>query len=170
MFEKLRSRILSTGIARSNRFEVVVSPPTSGSLASTNTLTASCEISALPGRGYSVNDRRMYGPLQKIPYEKLYNEITMTFRCSADMNEKRFFNAWLDTIADKGTHAFAYYDEYIAQSITIKQFDGQDNQTYAASLIEAYPTSVADLNLDQSVNADYHKLQVTFVYKEFNES
>ena len=161
---RLLSDVSSRGIARNNRYDVVIAPP--GGFGDATQLSISCEIASLPGKGYATTDRRTYGPLVKVPYEKLYNEIQMTFRCDADMSEKKFFDSWYDLVAVPGSHHFNYYDDYVGTIIIIQQ-DGRNRSKYTATLLEAYPTIIGDLELTQEGTNEYHKLPVTFAYKEW---
>lgn len=167
MIDKLITSINKHGIARTNRYDINIRPP-SGITASTDELNIACEALTLPGRGYSTDERRTYGPLIKIPYDKLYNEITMTFRCGESLEERVFFSSWLDLISNPRTHEFSFYENYVG-TIEIKQLNtvGDNDVKYTQVLREAYPTTMGAVELSQEGANEYHKLQVTFAYKEW---
>ena len=159
--ERFISDVKTRGVARTNRYEVNINPPVGdGSI-----LTLACEETALPGRGYSTSPRAMHGPVQYIPYDKLYNEIAMTFRCSREMTEKKIFDDWLAFISPSDSHEYRFFNSYVSD-ITINQLDEKNSKTYGVNLYDAYPTTVTDLGLSQNQN-EYHRLQVTFRYTRY---
>jgi hypothetical protein len=78
------------------------------------------------------------------------------------MSEKVFFDSWLELINPSLTFNFKYKNDY-AVNMQVNQYDVTNNKSYSINLIDAYPISVNQLDLDWS-NTDYHKLTVVFAY------
>jgi hypothetical protein len=128
-----------------------------------------CESTSIPGKTYETVDKKMgSAPVEKFPYHVNYNEVTMNFIVSGDMNEKIFFDAWMELINPTTDYNFQYKQNY-AVDITINQYDNQNNLTYASLLEEAYPVGVNQLDVDWSSDG-YHKLAVTFIYKQWSNN
>lgn len=159
-------------LSRSNKFDVIVNLPISLFLAvpmSQRQLTYRCEVSQLPGRTFATADRKTYGPIEKLPYLTTYNDIDLTFMVDDDMTTKYMFDSWLDLVNPKMSNNFNYKDTY-ATSLLINQYDVTNQKVYSVELVDAFPISMNQLDLDWS-NDGFHKLTVTFAYtKWYNNS
>jgi len=58
---------------------------------------------------------------------------------------------------------FNYRNDYIS-TLTVNQYSVDNKLTYSINLIDAFPVSVNQLDLDWS-NDGHHKLTVTFAYR-----
>jgi hypothetical protein len=101
-------------------------------------------------------------PVEKYPYLTTFNDIQLTFIVDDDMNQKVFFDAWLNFINPQYNYNFRYKGDY-ATVITVNQYDVTNKISYSCNLYDAYPISVEALDLDWAVDG-YHKLRVTFAY------
>jgi hypothetical protein len=172
----------NTDLARPNRFDVIIVPPpalqnniTESAVDNFGNVTAArptnvytdllayrCEIAQLPGRNLSTVEQKIYGPSEKFPHHVTYNDIDMTFIVDGDMREKYFFDAWLDYINPTNSFNIAYKETYCTD-IKVIQYDISNRKSYSVTLVDAYPISVNQLDLDWS-NDGVHKLSVTFAY------
>jgi hypothetical protein len=130
-----------------------------------------CENAELPGRSLQVMDARTYGPNYKVPFQSLYNDISLTFVCRSYMEEKAFFDDWMEEINPVSNFDFAYRDDYIS-TIDIFQFSNEATSDvtvmpeYQLSLLEAYPVTIMPLPLNWAEDG-FHRLQVQFAYTYF---
>lgn len=167
------------GFARPNRFQVVIPKPDIAELFTYDDMlhmSFLCEVSELPGRSLITGDRKIYGPITKMPYQTQYSDITMTFLCTNTFRERNMFETWIDYIMPvKGekdsTRNIRYKDTYTSQ-IRIVQFrDDQDieseNDIYAVVLREAFPISIAPQPLNYADDG-FHRLSVEFAYSHYN--
>lgn len=152
-------------LARSNRFDVNIPIPLTliPYVLSARNLTYRCENANLPGRTLSTLEQKIgSNPVEKYPYLSTFNDIDLTFIVDDDMQQKLFFDAWLNYINPQYNYNFRYKSDY-ATSITINQYDLTNNLTYSVDLIDAYPISMNQMDLDWSGDS-IHKLHVTFAY------
>lgn len=98
-----------------------------------------------------------------MPYEKMFEPVTMTFYVDKEMKVKLFFDEWLSNIQNPFTRTFAYYEDYIS-NIDVIVYDTQLNSRYKVSMYEAYPKSISAIQMDYN-NKDVMRIQVTFQYK-----
>lgn len=152
----------ATEIARPNRFDVNITVPTVLDSGASRILTYRCENAQLPSRTFATAEQKTYGPVEKYPYLTTYNDLELTFIVSDDMLEKYIFDSWLESINPSTTNNFSYKSDY-STIITVNQYNLQNEITYSADFIEAYPISINQLDLDWSADG-YHKLTVTFAY------
>jgi hypothetical protein len=158
-------------LARPARFDVFITiPPVLAAMYGTvtNQLSLRCEMSELPGRTFNITERKFgSAPVQKVPFQSVYNDVTMTFIVSGDMTERLVFDQWMELINPSSTYNFKYKTNYVTD-IAIRQYDLQNNITYSSVLIDAFPLSVGQMDLDWT-SENYHRLPITFAYTNWQE-
>ena len=155
----------SGDVARQNRFGVLIPIPqnvTKSDDGTARTLSLRCETAQLPGRTFATTEQKTYGPVEKHPYLTTYTDIDLTLIVEDKMQQKRLFDMWLDMVNPISTNDFKYRRDY-ETAITINQYNVSGVLSYSATLYEAYPISMNQLDLDWS-SEGYHKLVVTFAY------
>jgi hypothetical protein len=153
-------------LARPNRFDVTIPVPIPllPYRATAKNLSLRCETTELPSRSFSTADQKFgTNPLEKHAYQSNYNEITMTFIVSDDMSEKIFFDAWMEYINPTISFDFNYKTDYIS-TFTVNQYNLKNELTYSINIIDAFPITVNQMDLDWS-NDGHHKLTVVFAYR-----
>jgi hypothetical protein len=177
--------------AKTDKFEVWISTPNSltgdpffGSNM-TKELAFQCEAAELPGKNISMVEYRHYAFTNRVPHHLQFPEVTLTFYCNGTMKEKKFFDAWIESMIPTQSGLINYYssEEGIpnyATDVTIKQYshigtdappesvdqDAIPQLIYDCKLIEAIPIAVSSLPLNWSDDS-VHRLQVTFAYKKW---
>lgn len=155
-----------TGLARPNRFDVTIPIPLAltGTIgADSRNLSFRCETIEMPGRNFMTTEKKMgSAPIEKFPYHTSYGESNMTFIISDDMNEKIFFDSWMDIVNPTTDYNFQYKTNYMVD-ITINQYNTSNQLTYSAILREAFPLAMNQLDLDWT-SEEFHKLQIQFAY------
>lgn len=160
----------STDLARPNRFDVTIPIPI-GMLPYRNTsrrLNLRCESAELPGRAVATTGMKIYGIEEKFPYMTSYNDISLTFIVSDDMQEKKFFDAWLNWISPSFSFDVKYKADY-AVTVRVNQYDLGTKSSYSVDLIDTFPIAVNPLQLDWSSDG-VHKLTVTFAYTKWRNN
>jgi hypothetical protein len=154
----------SGDLARTSRFDVEIPLPLTlvPYIKSARRLNYRCEVANLPGRTFATTDQKTYGPVEKHPYLTTYNDIDLTFIVDDDMQQRLLFDGWLNYINPTYNYNMRYKENY-ATTLTINQYNVSNEKTYAVSLMDAYPISMNQLDLDWNGDG-YHKLTVTFAY------
>lgn len=179
------STINKRGIARSNRFVVLI-PPIRGIKMFTNPLMNAvftqiggkmrgnsalgigllCSSADLPAQSFMSSDKMEYPKTREmVPYALTPRTTSMRFLCGRDMFEYYFFQNWQNDIVNRETHLTNYYDEYTT-SVIVSQLDEADNVIAAVEYESCYPISVSPINMDWS-NKDYVSLNVELNYKRY---
>ena len=161
------SKIKTSGLAKNNRFTVLLNPPLNlgGNLQS---ILLYCSGVNLPGITIGSNQVRIFGEIFEFPYEKIYPPCELTFYVDANMEVKKLFDDWINQIYDPLTKHFYYYKNYISELEILVQ-DTKNNEVYSVKLFEAYPKNIGDIRLDYS-NSEIMVLNVTMAYKYFTTS
>lgn len=133
----------------------------------TRGLELMCETAQLPGQSFLTTDRRTNTTNRKLPYDTQFEDAVFTFYVSSDMLEKTIIETWQNTIYDRKTHSFEYYDKYVTD-IVVHQLDLAGNVTHTIRLIDAYPVQVNALDLNAGTD-DIHKISVTFTFYQWTE-
>lgn len=157
------SQVKSGGLARTNRYAVIFTPPTGVSPASLQKVMLFCDQVQLPGCNFSTVQNRAFGEFREVPYERLYDNITMSFYVDAEMKVKGLFDNWQNVISNPLTRTYNYYNRYIT-NMTIEVQDLNDKTRYEVTLWECYPKSIGSIQLDYN-NKDVMKLSVGMQYK-----
>jgi hypothetical protein len=154
-----------TELARPARFDVEIPVPLKlvAYLGTGRNLRLRCENAELPSKTFATTERKIYGPTEKHPYLTTFNDSTFTFMVSDDMSEKKLFDAWMNLINPKTTFDLNYKNDYVT-GITVNQYNVKNEKTYSITMIDAFPISVNQLDLDWSNENTHHKLAVTFAY------
>ena len=161
----------TTDLAKPSKFDVTIPVPLALAtyITTGRNLSMRCESVDMPGRTFATTDRKMgSAPVEKMPYQTTYGESSFTFIVSDNMNEKIFFDAWMELINPTTDYNFQYKTNY-AVDISINQYDVTNNLTYAAVLKDAYPLLVNQLDMQWGSDG-YHKLTVQFSYRQWNNN
>lgn len=151
------------GLARQNRFTVVFSPPIKIGTPELQKVLLFCDTSQLPGVNFSTVQNRTYGEFREIPYEKIYDNLNMSFYVDKEMKVKSLFDSWINQIQNPITRNFNYYNEYTCE-MKIKVHDTVDRTRYQLTLYECYPKTLGAISLDYA-SKEIMKLPVTMQYK-----
>jgi hypothetical protein len=127
--EKFRNHISKYNeFSKSDKFEVEIPLP---SVLAQNYATLGqfgdivkyqCEVAELPGRTINTVDFVHHGFTERRPHFTSYDPITLTFYCNGELAEKKFFDAWLDSIISYKTGMVQYSSEYMVPKIKVKQY------------------------------------------------
>jgi hypothetical protein len=176
------------GLARANRFMVIMKPPTQ-SLFSINlgrilfdTIVAGndlnyrdfitdprdiamlCESASIPGKQIQTLDYSLWRQPVKVPMAYMNEDVTMVFHLTNDYYAKKLFTDWSNLVIDPKTYHLRYDNEYKAD-IIIQQLDHNNLPVYATLLKGAYPVGVNSVTLDNNDTAT-QKLTVVFTYDD----
>lgn len=162
------SQVKGNGIARTNRYTVLFTPPAGVSPAALQKVLLFCDQVQLPGANFSTVQNRTFGEFREVPYEKIYDNITMSFYVDTNMEVKRLFDSWQNQISNPITRTYNYYKNYIT-NMEIEVQDINNKTRYAVTLFECYPKSISSVQLDYA-SKDVMKLQVGMQYKYWTVS
>lgn len=168
--------VKTQGLMPSNRFKVEFAPPGTVLNAPSGTsyrpdlrkIMLYCDTAQLPGMSISTTQARTYGEFREMPYERLFDNINLTFYIDRTMDTKSLFDTWIHSIQNPASRQLAYYDDYITD-MTIYVLDKSEKTQYSVKLYECYPKSVGAIQLDYAAK-DVMKLQVSINYRYWTSS
>lgn len=166
------------GLAKTNRWEILISPPSGSSLRNpfgpiirantgagiTESLGLMCESFAFPGRNLeSSPDTNIFGPEREIVNGYSFGDISSTWRLSSDMRERQFFDTWQRLAYNPNDFTIGYYHDYVGE-IRIFQLDEKDKRRFGIKLLEVFPKTVDQMTTTQGAG-DLQRVNVTWAYR-----
>lgn len=161
------SEVKTHGLARTNRFLVDFTPPNADQTL-TKKVVLFCSEAQLPSMSYATVQNRSFGEFREMPYDRLFENVTLTFHVDRDFVVKSIFDDWMQIIQYPSSRTFNYYRNYTTQ-MKIQVQDLADKTKYEVQLFECYPKTINAINLS-SESKDTMKLSVTFQYKYWTSS
>lgn len=184
--------VMSRGMAKPNRYEVVIVPPpctlnyntdqslseraTSGAYTTQKSLgprvparvSVFCEQAQLPPTRIITSQQRIFGPPSFHPQAADYggDSFSLTFALDKWYTVKEFFDTWIDGVVSRETNT-AYYQNNYLTTMTVSQLDEEDRTHYTASFEDVFPTAVNPIQLGADMNNQVSKLVVTFCYRRW---
>ena len=167
--DTFRSEILGgQGLARTNRFEIIITPPPSLSNRYRESILTSVYIEQtnMPGINIAVKPLKIFGPTYQRPITSEYGGegLSVTFHMDRDMSVRKFFEDWMHVIVDPNDFTVGYQEDYITD-IAIRQLDEQDNITHEIILLEAFPRNMNIMDLNNASQNQTHRLNILFAYR-----
>ena len=163
--------------SRSNLFKVEILGTKDAELFhNTENVNFLCSSAQIPGITLTTTEKALdYKSRGK---QKLYDDITLSFYCTENMNELRFFNRWMNTIINPISNRVEYYDNYTASvKITTLSKDPNINTNYISNaktnnkellvvtLHEAFPKRIEPIQMDYTAGSEVMKLNITMTYR-----
>ena len=151
-----QAEIAKSGFAPANKYDVMILRATGGDPASPEMLLRCSDVS-MAGRTLNTALINEYGLIKKMVYRNTFTDFSMSFICSKDMREKKYFNNWMNIMSPTpgpdlnavtlgGAFNVGYYDDYIAM-VTVNLLDDTLDSNYHVHYHEAYPLSVTEMQL-----------------------
>lgn len=157
--------------ARSNRFEIIITPPAKliGDWGNENLKRFSImvEDAAMPGRSMETAKLRIHGNYeQRVRAVDYFGEaINFTFYVDDTWDIKRFFQEWQDEMIDWNTRVVGFYDDYIG-TIEIIALSVDEQVRHSITLLEAFPRSFQLIQVAQGSSA-VQRLVVAIAFKRW---
>lgn len=168
--DQFYSSAWTSGIARANRFEVFITPPSAKGFSEVNNsnllrhMTIVCEAINIPSQTIATTESRINGlPVIPLPYSFSYtNQLELSFKLSEDYRERNFFLAWQDLVYKPGL-GFSYYNEYVG-TIVMRPMNTANVVKQEFVFRNCFPVTVQDLQYGWGSNNENLKQGVTMSF------
>jgi len=182
--EKLRSLIAeSNGLASPNRFSVEL-PDVSG-MTSPNALSdvlapvgmenisILCTSAQIPGKQLNVMSREIGIGTKSVANGQVFTAVNLSFYLTNEYEIRKYFQYWMNCVVtqDENDAMYAgYYNNYV-KDVTIHQLErGNDAVTdsvYSVTLVDAFPTQMELLQLNNQAQTTAMEMTVSLAYKTY---
>lgn len=150
---------LGGDIARPNRFKVFLPGDGSGNLG------ILCFQCTLPQRSLKTFDLNQKGVPYRVPFCQDYSPVTFSFYAKTNYNTRQYFDEWQNKVViDLKHNVMGFYDNFV-KKVKISVLDRMGAIQYTINLIEAYPLTIGDTDLNYGTNNTYQTISVTLSYK-----
>lgn len=161
--------IKTGGLARANRFSVVIPFPSARGGEPRKVLIL-CDSATMPGVTMATAQQRIWGEVREMPYEAIYDTVTFSFYVDTNLGVKNLFEEWFQLIRNPTSRAFNYYNSYITDvQIMVHPINDNETAVHTVTLYEAYPKILQPVTLDYS-SKDVMKYSVSMNYKWYETS
>ena len=176
--DTLRATIMSqTGLASPNRYRVQL-PLLSGTiLANGNRINNDvtnreelgqlCTTARIPGKVLNVVDRNIGLEQVKVANGFTFSDANLSFYLTNEYSARKYFQQWMDCVVSPLPPYTAGFHGNYAKSIIIEQQDNFANVIYTVELIKAYPTSIAEIDLNNQAQTAPLELTVSLTYSNY---
>lgn len=123
-----------------------------------------CITAAIPARTLSTVERHIHGPQTKVPYLEIFDDLSFTFRLSADMYERALIDEWMTKVGGRKYGAQYYYD--IIGEIRVAIMHRNDQKTRKYTFLEAFPISLSETGLSQDAS-EPAAVTIQFAYHHY---
>lgn len=160
---------VGNGLSKPNRFEVVITSPPCVGGSGNRLVSLMAESTQLPPTRINTARQQIFGPPSYLAQNADYGgeNLSITFILDRRMEVKKFFDDWVDGIANRSSGTVAYQDTYVSQGLKISQLDEQDEIMYSAAFTDVFPIAVNPVQLDANMMNQASKLNVTFAYRRW---
>jgi hypothetical protein len=129
-----------------------------------------CEKAELPGRTIATSDDAGSGPSLKLPYDTTYNDIQLSIICAEGMEERKFFEKWIDFIVkpgdDPSAGTLAFYSDYaLGNTLEVSQLNDAGNPVLTYTCYHVYPIAITPMNATWEEINTYQRFGVTLCYR-----
>ena len=173
--DTLRGLLGADGLASPNRWMVVL-PPLTGKTKvsggspgqySANDLNVLCTSARIPGKTIRTIERPM-GPVTTraaVGFDP--GEANFTFYLTHNYTVRRYFQDWVDCVVSSvPPYNVGFFDDYKAD-ILVEQLDKKGSYSYITKLKDAYPTNIAEIELNNQAQQAALELTVTIAFKDY---
>jgi hypothetical protein len=162
--DTFKATIAQNMLLDASRYTVRISGPI-GALTKEQGLM--CSGVVLPGRGFGTADKYTHGPIRKVPYAEIYDDISTTFYLTEKMDVHEYFNKW-QTLIGGDDYYIAYYHDFIG-SVIIEVENKRDETQAVYELFEAYPVSMTPIELGYALGGRVTEFTVNWSYHHFEK-
>ena len=160
-------KIKTSSLAKTNRFEVVITPPIVLSHYGRD-VSLLVENIVLPPLQVGVKPFKIWGPNHQRPISIEYGGDTLpvTFYIDGRMESKKFIDDWVHLVIESGDYSVRYKKDY-ATTLKIYQLNEVNDPVYTVEVQDAFPRNVSMINLDNSAVSQFLRLNVNFAFRKW---
>ena len=165
------------GLAKSNRFSVEITPPTSlRSTVQASAINFLAKTVSFPARSFGTTTYRSGGQFGlTVPYETTMEPVSLTMLNTDNQAPRIFWTDWIEYIQHVGSHGYnmQYFKKFIGQ-VKISYYTEDSNLAsppdakYQVTLHEAWPKSIGAIEIGWE-STEFQDFEVEIGYSRWTE-
>lgn len=171
--EQIRA-LANNGYLKANRYKLKMALPSSSTLGRKYTneamelINSNCNSVNLPGTDISTFEWSSKSAPIKLPYQRTYNPLVLSFYVDKDNLVRQFFEDWINIIWNPETYDFNFLDEY-SITLTIEVLNDK-NETISTYVVDhCYPLKIDDISVSYA-DGELQKCTATLTYNTYKLS
>jgi hypothetical protein len=169
---------VSLGLASPNRYEVNfpgidgMSKPhgkARDKTSSSGERNVFCTAAGMPGKQINVTQRILGAEQRPIAFGHSMPEVQFSFYLTNTYNMRHYFQEWMECCTSQGTDEpmnLGFYREYV-RDIKVRQYTRNARRVYEAKLIDAFPTNISTIELNNQLQTQAHEFTVSMAYRTY---
>jgi hypothetical protein len=128
-----------------------------------------CTAGQLPGKTIGLAQRQIGIENRAVSNGQTFTEVTLTFYLTNSYAIRKYFQYWMECIVSQSPGqpmVAGYYKNYV-KDIVIKQLDQKGNTLYSVQLIDAFPTNLEMIQLNNQAQTAAMEMTVGFSYRNY---
>ena len=128
-----------------------------------------CTAAGMPARTVSSVKRGYTQDNRAIATDVANSTVNFTFYLSNTYSMRNYFEEWIDAIhqrKQKGPQYYGYYDNYTLD-VLVRQYTKNGKRVYYTKLIDAYPTDMGAIKLNNQLQTAVLEMTVTMQYRTY---
>lgn len=169
-----RADLNQRGVIRTNRAQLVLTPPPKVKLFDPRGVVIRCHRVVLPSVTFTTDDnhhRYGVGPIDKVPIHPMFDSLQTSFLMDRNGEVAKFFQDWVMLVGNfDGRNSDAYLSEYPIDYQTqayIAVFDETNQQVMEYRFVNVYPQAISEIPMDWGETDTNMLVGVTFNYREY---
>ena len=160
------SKVRKNDLARSNRFEIVISSPQK--FTDDREVSLLCEEAQIPGLQikWTPTMIRHWTEQRAHGVEYFGDTAAFTFFCDDNWDVRSYFENWMTIIANPISKEVSFPDEHVGQ-VEVFALDREDNRVTGWKLYDAFPRLMNILPMGQSAEGIV-RVNCTFAFRRWS--
>ena len=128
-----------------------------------------CTAAGLPGKQINVTQRVLGGELRPVAFGHTMPEVQFSFYLTNTYSMRHYFQEWMECVTSQGTDTPAnvgFFGEY-AKDVRVRQYTRDGRRVYECKLIDAFPTNISTIELNNQLQTAAHEFTVSMAYRTY---
>lgn len=175
--DALRTIINKEGGAATNNRYIVFLPTLTGTVKPDGTtakdpvivadLNQLCTSARIPGKNINIVERQIGLDQLKVANGYTFGEVSLTFYLTNAYGAKKYFQEWSECITSPTPpYNIGFHNNY-AKSVFIEQQDKVGGLIYRAELLNAYPTTFTEIELNNQAQTAALEFTVSLTFSNY---
>ena len=129
-----------------------------------------CTAAGLPGKQINVTNRVMGGENRPVAFGHTMPEVSFTFYLTNTYNMRHYFQEWMECVTSQDEnepHSLGFYSNY-TKDVRVRQYTRNGRRVYEAKLIDAFPTNISTIELNNQLQTNAHEFTVSMAYRTYS--